>query len=262
MLRALNTAALGMNAQQRNVDNIANNMANASTNGYKQTRLVFHDLIYQNIQTGGQNEAEGNAAPASLQIGHGAAPVASVRDFRQGGLKQTGNNLDVAINGEGFLQIRRPDGSIAYTRDGNLNLDAEGNIVTHSGLMLEPDLNVPPEATNIRISQDGVVTAEFEGDPVGVELGQIELARFANAGGLKPIGGNLFEQTAASGPPTIATPGQDGMGLVRQGFLETSNVNIVREMTNLIEAQRAYEINSKMVTTTEDMLQIANNLKR
>jgi flagellar basal-body rod protein FlgG len=177
-------------------------------------------------------------------------------------MKQTGNDLDVAITGEGFMQVRRPDGSIAYTRDGNLGLDAEGNVVTHTGLRIEPDLNVPPEATAIRISQDGIVTAEFEGDPIGVELGQIELARFANEGGLEPIGGNLFEQTAASGPPTIATPGQDGMGMLRQGFLEGSNVDIVREMTNLIEAQRAYEINSKMVTTTEDMLQIANNLKR
>lgn len=262
MLRALNTAALGMNAQQRNVDNIANNMSNASTTGYKQTRLVFHDLIYQNIQTGGQNEAEGNEAPASLQIGHGATPVASVRDFRQGGMKQTGNSLDLAINGDGFLQIRRPDGSIAYTRDGNFSLDAEGNIVTHSGLMLEPDISVPPDATSVRISQDGIVTAEFEDDPVGVELGQIELARFANPEGLEPKGGNLYEETAASGPPTIAPPGMDGTGFVRQGFLEASNVDIVREMVSLIEAQRAYEVNSKMITTTEDMLQIANNLKR
>lgn len=262
MLRALNTAALGMNAQQRNVDNIANNMANASTTGYKQTRLVFQDLIYQNIQAGGQNEAEGNEAPSMLQIGHGATPIASVRDFRPGGLKETGNSLDLAINGDGFLQIQRPDGSIAYTRDGNFSLDGDGNIVTHSGLMLEPNLNVPPEATSIRISQDGVVTAEFEGDPMGMELGQIELARFTNPEGLEPKGGNLFEETMASGPPTLATPGQDGMGLVRQGFLETSNVDIVREMVSLIEAQRAYEVNSKMITTTEDMLQVANNLKR
>lgn len=262
MLRALNTAALGMNAQQRNVDNIANNMSNASTTGYKQARLVFHDLLYQNVQAGGQNEAEGDEAPSSLQIGHGATPIASVRDFQQGGFKETGNDLDIAVNGDGFLQIRQPDGSIAYTRDGNFSLDADGNIVTHSGLMLEPDLNVPPEATSIRISQDGIVTAELEDDPVGIELGQIELARFSNPEGLEPKGGNLFEETASSGPPTITTPGEDGTGLVRQGFLESSNVDIVREMVGLIEAQRSYEVNSKMITTTEDMLQVANNLKR
>lgn len=262
MLRALNTAALGMSAQQKGVDNIANNLANASTNGYKQSRLVFHDLLYQNIQTHGQAEAEGASPPASLQIGHGAAPIATVRDFKQGSLEQTGNALDIAIQGKGFFQIRRPDGSIAYTRDGNFTLNADGNIVTQTGLSLEPDINIPPEATNISISQDGLVTARFPGDPGPVELGQIELARFPNPAGLTPKGGNLFEQTKASGQPTIGTPGRDGLGMVRQSFLESANVDVVQEMVSLIEAQRAYEVNSKMVTTAEQMLQMANNLKR
>lgn len=262
MLRALNTAALGMQAQQQDVDNIANNMSNASTTGYKQSRVVFEDLLYQNVQAGGRNEAAGQETPAALQIGHGSTPVATVRDFEQGGFEETGNPLDMAIAGDGFFQVQRPDGSVAYTRDGNFQLDGDGNIVTHSGLPVEPDINVPPDAESIRVSQDGIVTAEFADDPRGVEIGQIELARFTNPGGLEPTGGNLFEETTASGQPIIAPPGQDGQGSIRQGFLESSNVDIVKEMVNLIEAQRAYEINSNMVTTTEDMLQVASNLKR
>ena len=262
MLRALRTASLGMTTQQAGVDNIANNLANANTTGYKRSTIVFQDLLYQTVQAAGEGEAGSGSQPASLQMGHGAAAIATVRNFTQGGLTETGNRLDIAINGDGFLQIRRPDGTIAYTRDGSFSLDGDGAVVTQTGLALEPDISIPAEAVAIHISQDGVVAVRLQGEPEMSEVGQLELARFSNPGGLIPLGGNLFEQSEASGEPTIGTPGQEGIGLIRQGFLETSNVDVVKEMVDLIAAQRAYEINSKMVTTSEDMLQIANNLKR
>jgi flagellar basal-body rod protein FlgG len=262
MLRALHTAALGMSAQQAGVDNIANNLANANTTGFKRSTIVFQDLLYETIQAAGQNEASGSSQPATLQMGHGAAAVATVRNFTQGGFIETGNRLDVAISGDGFFQIRRPDGAIAYTRDGTLTLNADGTISSQTGLPLEPDLTVPPDAVELHISQDGLITIRLQGDSRTVEIGQLELARFTNPGGLKPLGGNLYDHTEASGEPTIGSPGQDGLGMIRQGFLEAANVDVVQEMVNLITAQRAYEINSKMLTTSEEMLQIANNLKR
>ena len=260
MLRALRTAALGMSAQQTGVDNTANNLANANTTGYKRSSIVFHDLLYQNVQAHG--EESGGAAPASMQMGHGATAIATVRNFAQGSLAETGNALDIAINGDGFFQVRKPDGTIAFTRDGTFALSADGEIVTQTGLPIEPDIAIPPEATDIHISQDGIVSARMQGEPEPIELGQLELARFANPGGLGSLGGNLFEQTSASGQPTIGLPGDDGLGMLGQGFLETANVDVVQEMVNLITAQRAYELNSKMVTTSEEMLQIANNVKR
>ena len=262
MLRALRTASLGMTTQQAGVDNIANNLANANTTGYKRSTIVFQDLLYQNVQAAGQGEAGGGAQPSSLQMGHGAAAIATVRNFTQGGLTESGNPLDFAINGEGFFQISRPDGTIAYTRDGTFTLSGDGAVVTQTGLPLEPDISVPAEAVEIHVSQDGVVSVRLQGEPEMSEIGQLELAQFPNPGGLIPLGGNLFEQSEASGEPTIGTPGQEGIGMIRQGFLETSNVDVVKEMVDLIAAQRAYEINSKMVSTSEDMLQIANNLKR
>lgn len=261
MLRALRTAALGMSTQQAGVDNIANNLANANTAGYKKTTVVFQDLLYQTVQASGESE-QGGAQPSSLQMGHGAAAVATVRHFTQGGLNETKNPFDMAINGDGFFQLRRPDGTVAYTRDGSFTLNEDGLVVTQSGLALEPDLEIPPDAVEIHISQDGIVKARFSGEPEPVELGQIELARFTHPGGLNPLGGNLYEQTETSGEPTIGTPGEDGFGGVMQYYVETSNVDVVKEMVELISAQRAYEINSKMVTTSEEMLQIANNLKR
>jgi flagellar basal-body rod protein FlgG len=262
MLRALHTAALGMSAQQAGVDNTANNLANANTTAYKRSTIVFHDLLYQTVQTSGQEETAGATPPATLQIGHGATAIATVRNFAQGGFLQTDNPLDLAINGDGFFQVRRPDGTIAFTRDGTFTLDAEGTIVTQTGLPLEPDLNIPPEASEIHISQDGLVSVRLQGEPDAIEVGLLELVRVPNPGGLQALGGNLYEQTAASGEPTIDTPGSEGLGGIRQGFLEAANVDVVQEMVNLITAQRAYEINSKMITTSEDMLQIANNLKR
>ena len=261
MIRALRTAALGMSAQQSGVDNIANNLANANTTGYKRSTIVFQDLLYQTVQAPGQGEAQATQ-PASLQMGHGAAAIATVRNFTQGGLTETGNTFDIAINGDGFLQVQRPDGSIAYTRDGTLTLSAEGQLITQTGLPVEPDISIPPEAVQVNVSQDGIVTARLQGEADLIELGQIELARFANPAGMHPLGGNLYEVSEASGEPTIGTPGDDGLGVIRQGFLEAANVDVVKEMVNLITAQRAYEINSKMVNTSDDMLQIANNLKR
>ncbi len=262
MLRALHTAALGMAAQQTGVDNIANNLANANTTGYKRSTVVFQDLLYQSIQAAGEGEAGGTPPPASLQLGSGAAAIATVRNFTQGSLVDTGNSLDLAINGDGFLQVRKTDGTVAFTRDGSLSLNANGTITTQTGLPVEPDLSVPSNATEIHISQDGIVSARLQGDTDMIEIGQLELARFQNSAGLRSVGGNLYEQTEASGEPSIGTPGQDGLGTVRQGYLEGANVDVVQEMVNLISAQRAYEINSKMVTTSESMLQVANNLKQ
>lgn len=258
MLRALRTAALGMSAQQTSVDNTAHNLANANTTGFKRTNVVFQDLLYQSVQRGG----EGRQRPAQMQLGTGAAVVATQRTFLQGGLEQTGNALDLAVNGEGFLQARRPDGTVVYTRDGAFTLDAEGRIVTQSGLALEPDLAVPPETQEIQIGSDGVVRVRLQSEPEAVEIGQIEVARFSNPAGLRAIGGNLYEQTEASGEPQIGPPAEGGAGLLQQGFLESSNVDVVQEMVDLITAQRAYEMNSKMVTTSEEMLQIANSMKR
>ena len=261
MLRALRTAALGMSAQQNSVDNTANNLANANTTGYKRSTVVFQDLLYQNVRASGE-EAGGGAAPASMQMGHGAAAVATMRNFGQGSMTETGNSLDMAINGDGFFQVRRPDGSIAFTRDGTFTLSADGELVTQNGLLVEPDVIIPPEAVEVNVSQDGIVMARLQGEPDPIELGQVELARFANPAGLRGLGGNLYEPTDASGEPTIGIPGTDGLGMISQGYLEAANVDVVQEMVNLISAQRAYELNSKMVTTSEEMLQIANNVKR
>ena len=261
MLRALRTAALGMSTQQAGVDNIANNLANANTTGFKRSAVVFQDLLYQTVQASGEEQG-GAAPPASMQIGHGAAAVATARQFTQGGLTETGGALDLALDGDGFFQVRRPDGSVAFTRDGTFTLSPDGLLVTQTGLPLEPDVEIPPEAVEVHVSQDGIVAARMQGEPDLVELGQIELARFANPTGLRALGGNLYEQSDASGEPTLGVPAQDGFGGVRQGYLEASNVDVVKEMVDLIAAQRAYEINSKMVTTSEDMLQIANNIKR
>lgn len=262
MLRALRTAALGMTAQQAGVDNIANNLANANTTAFKRQTIVFHDLLYESVQASSDAEATGGANPGSLHIGHGATAVTTVRSFSQGGLTQTGNSLDVGIRGQGFLQVNRPDGSISYTRDGTLSLDAEGNIVTQDGLPIEPGISVPPEAAEIHISGDGLISVRIAGEPELVTLGQLELARFSNPAGLLPVGANQYEQTENSGEPTLGTPGQDGLGDLIQGFLESSNVDVVQEMVNLITAQRAYEINSKMITAGDEMLQTANGIKR
>ncbi len=262
MLRALRTGALGMMAQQRGVDNIANNLANANTTGFKRATIVFNDLLYQTVSAPGEGQNSGAAEPATLQMGHGATAIATVRNFLQGSFTETSNPLDIAINGEGFLQVAKPDGTVAYTRDGTLTLSSEGTIVTQGGLPLEPEISIPPDASRVTISQDGTVEALIEGDALPVVLGQIELARFNNTAGLQAIGGNLYMESAASGEPIISSAGENGLGVIRQGFVESSNVAVVQEMVNLITAQRAYEVNSKVVTTADQMLSQANQIKR
>ncbi|NBB86262.1 MAG: flagellar basal-body rod protein FlgG [Bacteroidetes bacterium] len=262
MLRSLRTASLGMSAQQTGVDNIANNLANANTTSFKRSTMVFHDLLYQTIQTSGTDGEGRNTAPASLQMGHGAAAISTVRNHQQGGFVETGNSLDLAINGDGFFQVRTADGDLAFTRDGTFTINSDGMVVTQNGAELDPDIAIPPETVEIYVNEQGMISARLQGEVAPVDLGQIEMARFFNPGGLRSMGGNLYEQTVASGEPEIGVGGEQGFGRIRQGFLESSNVDVVQEMVNLISAQRAYEINSKMVSTSEEMLQVTNNLKR
>ena len=264
MFRALSTGALGMSAQQRSVDNIANNLANVSTTGFKRSTIAFQDLFYENIASSKHGAAASrvsNDGP-SLQVGHGSRAVATIRNFMQGSLAETGNALDLAVSGQGFFQVEMPDGSIAYTRDGTFSRDATGMLVNSSGLPLADQIEIPADAVAVEISQSGVITALMAGDNRQIELGQIELAKFVNTGGLEARGDNLFSETDASGMPFFGVPGTDGFGVVRQGYLEQSNVDIVNEMVRLIEAQRAYETNSKMVQTAEDMMQVTNSIKR
>lgn len=264
MFRALSTAALGMSAQQKSVDNIANNLANVGTTGFKRSTIAFQDLYYENISASKHGSAASRISNDSptLQIGHGSRAVATIRNFMQGSMAETGNALDVGISGSGFFQVEMPDGTISYTRDGNFSRDATGMLVNNSGLPLADQIEIPTDAMAIEISQDGTVTAMMAGDNRQVDLGQIELAKFSNPGGLEAKGDNLFSETEASGMPFYGTPGSEGFGATRQGYLEQSNVDIVKEMVQLIEAQRAYETNSKMVQTAEDMMGVTNSIKR
>ncbi|MDI6402126.1 flagellar basal-body rod protein FlgG [Balneolaceae bacterium ANBcel3] len=264
MFRALSTGALGMSAQQRSVDNVANNLANVNTTGFKRTSIAFQDMFYQNLASsshGASASRPSNDGP-SLQVGHGARAVATIRNFMQGPVEETGSALDIAISGSGFFQVEMPDGSIAYTRDGNFSRDSTGLLVNNSGLPLSDMIEVPMEAVAIDISQDGIVTAQMAGDRGQVDLGQIELAKFINPSGLSAMGDNLYAETEASGMAFYGNPGEEGFGVLRQGYLEQSNVDIVNEMVKLIEAQRAYETNSKVVQTAEDMMQVTNSIKR
>lgn len=262
MSRALFTAATGMIAQQMNVDNIANNLANVNTTGFKKSKLEFQDLLYQQLRLAGATQAEGAQVPVELQIGYGTRPVATQRLFKQGNIVPTGNPMDVSIDGDGFLQLTLPDGSTAYTRDGALKLSAEGSIVTSDGYSLEPQITIPADATAINISSNGEIAVLLPGDTDMQAVGQLETARFVNPAGLKSVGRNLFLETPASGNPNIGTPDDQGFGKLSQGFLELSNVEVVDEMVSMIVAQRAYEINSKAIQTSEEMLSNANNLKR
>ncbi|MDZ7772903.1 MAG: flagellar basal-body rod protein FlgG [Balneolaceae bacterium] len=260
--RALSIAALGMSAQQKMVDNIANNLANVNTTSFKKSDIAFQDLFYQNIATSKRGSGGQGEEGPQLQLGHGSKPVATVRNFSQGAMQETGGSTDLAINGAGFFQVRKSDGSIAYTRDGNFSMNSEGRLITQSGLTLADDIDIPEDTVGLSISQDGLVTARLAGDQGQIELGQIELAKFVNPGGLSAEGDNLYQETAQSGTPFYGTPGMDGFGSLQQGFLEQSNVEIVTEMVNLIQAQRAYETNSKMVQTAEDMMAMTNSIKR
>lgn len=262
MIRSLWCAASGMEAQQLKMDNISNNLANASTVGFKRSRVDFQDLLYQTLKEPGVESTNGNQIPTGMQLGLGVRPAAITKIFLQGDYQKTDNDLDLAIEGRGFFQITLPDGTIAYTRCGAFKLDSEGTIVTSDGYKLEPEITIPSDATSITVTDDGTISVMTPGTTTPSEVGTIELATFPNQAGLKSIGRNLFIKTEASGDETTGTPGLDGYGTIAQGFLEMSNVSVVDEMVNMIVSQRAYEINSKAVQTSDEMLQTANNLKR
>jgi len=262
MIKAMRTAASGMVAQQLNVDNISNNLANVNTTGFKRSKVEFQDVLYQNYRRAGTVSAVGALVPTNLAIGYGARAVATVRDYSPGDLNMTGNPLDLAISGAGFFQVLMPDGSIGYTRDGAFKISADGQLVTSDGFFLQPDITIPQDASSIAIGLDGDVSVLIPGNQDPQSLGQLELARFVNPAGLSAAGHNLFNPTVASGTAITGTPTLDGFGRIDQGTLEVSNVEVVDEMVNMIIAQRAYEINSKAIQTSDDMTQIANNLKR
>jgi flagellar basal-body rod protein FlgG len=255
MIRSLWIAKTGMEAQQTQLDTISHNLSNVATNGYKRSHAVFEDLIYQNLRQTGANTTEQTQLPTGLQVGLGVRAVATSRIFSQGNLQQTTNNLDLAIKGNGFFQIQQPDGTTAYTRDGSFQLDANGQIVTNNGYTLLPGITVPANAQSLTVGADGTVTVTVPGNAQPQNLGQIQLANFINPAGLEPRGQNLFTETASSGAPNAGAPNANGMGALQQGFVETSNVNVVEELVQMIQTQRAYELNSKAVQTSDQMLQ-------
>ena len=263
MIRALFSAASGMTAQQMNVDNIAHNLANANTVGFKMRRAQFQDLLYQNLIQPGAAAGTQTTVPSGLQLGLGARPAANEVIFTQGSFLNTNNPLDLVIEGRGFFQIRRPSGELAYTRAGTFQLNRDGVLVTADGDPLEPQITLPPEAQSITIAQDGTVSFTQQGQTSAQLAGQIQLANFANPAGMTSIGRNLFIPTDASGEPTVGNPGgQEGIGTLLQGFVEQSNVSVVEEFINLIMSQRAYEANSKVVRAADEMYQQVNNVTR
>jgi flagellar basal-body rod protein FlgG len=262
MIRALYSAASGMAAQQMSVDNIANNLANANTNGFKMRRTQFQDLLYQSYVQPGAAAGSQTTVPSGLQLGLGTRPASNEIIFQQGNFQATGNPLDLVIQGKGFFQIRLPTGEIAYTRDGGFQLDRDGNMVTANGDPLEPQITIPPQAQSISIGSDGTVSYTQPGQTASQVAGQIQLSNFTNPAGLNAIGKNLFLQTDASGDPTIGNPGgQEGLGSLTQGYVEGSNVSVVEEFINMIVSQRAYEANAKMVKTADEMYQMINNVQ-
>ncbi len=254
MIRSLWIAKTGLDTQQTRIDVIANNLANVSTQGFKRTRAVFEDLMYQTIRQPGGFTAEATQLPTGLQLGSGARTVATERIHTQGALEETGNVRDLAIRGAGFFQVELPDGTLAYTRAGSFSLDPDGQLVTASGYVLQPAINVPDNALSLTIGRDGTVSVTQPGNAASMQIGQLQLATFVNPGGLESLGENLYLETDASGPPNLLAPGIDGAGLVMQGWVETSNVNVAEELVNMIQAQRAYELNSKVVQTSDQML--------
>ncbi len=254
MMRALRSAASGMVAQQTHIDTIAHNMANVGTTGFRRQRAEFQDLIYQNVRTAGGRTGDGGTLPTGVQIGQGTRTVSTEFMHTQGALQSSGNPLDVAIEGDGFFQITRPGGDVAYTRAGNFKLDNNGRLVTVDGMPLEPSITIPQDATSITISPDGTLSVTQPGSTQTMELGQLQIARFPNPGGLQALGRSLFRPTSASGQPLVVQPGQEGAGTLSQGFLEGSNVEVVNEMIDLISSQRAYEINQRVIQASDDML--------
>jgi flagellar basal-body rod protein FlgG len=255
MIRSLFIAKTGMEAQQTQLDTISHNLANVGTNGFKRSHAVFEDLIYQNMRQSGANTTDQTQLPTGLQLGLGVRTVATSRNFSQGNLQQTTNNLDLAIKGSGFFQIQMPDGTTAYTRDGSFQLDSAGQIVTNNGYTLLPGITIPANAQSVTVGQDGTVSVVVPGNTAPQTLGQIQVANFVNPSGLEPRGQNLFAETASSGTPNAGAPNANGLGALQQGFVETSNVNVVEELVQMIQTQRAYELNSKAVQTSDQMLQ-------
>ena len=260
MIRSLWIAKTGLDAQQTQLDVISNNLANVSTSGFKRSRAVFEDLLYQTVRQPGAQSSQQTQLPTGLQIGTGVRPVATERVFTQGNLQQTSNSLDVAINGQGFLQVALPDGTTAYTRDGSLHLDNQGQLVTSSGYTLTPAITIPASAQTITVGRDGTVSVTSAASVTPTQVGAIQLANFVNPAGLQARGENLYVESAASGSPSTNAPGSNGVGVLSQGYIETSNVNVVEELVNMIQTQRAYEINSKAVQTSDQMLQRLSHL--
>jgi flagellar basal-body rod protein FlgG len=262
MIRSLYTAATGMKANQTFVDTIAHNLSNVNTVGYKKQQVEFEDLMYQSLQRPGGEQEDGHRVPVGIEVGLGSRVVAINRAFLQGNMEQTGNDTDIAIMGHGFFQVRLPDGEIGYTRNGAFKINDEGYLTTSQGYMLDPPINIPDDKISLSVSDSGEVTCARRGQTNSDVLGQIELARFINPAGLMADGGTVFRQSDASGSPIVGTPGEENFGVVKNQYTESSNVQMVEEMVNMIVAQRAYEISSKAITTSDEMLQTANSLKR
>ena len=262
MIRSLWTSATGMQAQALNLDVISNNLANVNTSGFKKSRAEFQDVLYETLLPAGTSSSQDTEIPAGIQLGHGTRPSTVLKLFSQGNMENTQNELDLAIEGDGFFQITLPNGETAYTRDGAFKLDSDGRIVNSDGFTMEPEIAIPSDAMSISVGLDGTVSVLQAGESTPSEIGTIELARFINPAGLISMGKNLFIRSEASGNEMTGTAGEDGMGTLAQGFLEMSNVSVVDEMVNMITAQRAYESNSKAIQAADDMLQLANNVKR
>ncbi|WP_437610721.1 flagellar basal-body rod protein FlgG [Erwinia sp. V71] len=260
MIRSLWIAKTGLDAQQTNMDVIANNLANVSTNGFKRQRAVFEDLMYQTLRQPGAQSSEQTTLPTGLQIGTGTRPVATERLHSQGNLSQTSSSKDVAINGQGFFQVQMPDGTTAYTRDGSFQTDSNGQLVTNSGFPVQPAITIPANSLSMTVARDGTVSVTQAGNAASVQVGQLTLATFVNDAGLESVGENLYMETQASGAPTESAPGNNGAGTLYQGYVETSNVNVAEELVSMIQTQRAYEINSKAISTSDAMLQKLSQL--
>jgi flagellar basal-body rod protein FlgG len=255
MMRSLWIAKTGMEAQQTQLDAISHNLANASTNGYKRSHAVFEDLMYQNLRQAGANSTDQTTLPTGLQLGLGTRAVAISRSFAQGNLQASSNTLDVAVSGQGFFSVTMPDGTTGYTRDGSFQVNAQGQLVTNNGYQVQPGITIPANATAVAIGNDGTVSATLPGQSQPQTVGKIALTSFINPAGLDPKGQNIYAETAASGTPNGGTAGQNGLGIIQQGFVETSNVNVVEELVGMIQTQRAYELNSKAIKTADEMLQ-------
>ncbi|NDY97103.1 flagellar basal-body rod protein FlgG [Wenzhouxiangella limi] len=258
-MKALWIAKTGLDAQQTKMAVVSNNLANVGTTGFKKGRAAFEDLVYQNVRQAGGQQAQDAEMPSGLYLGTGARVVSTEKLFGQGNLQQTENAFDVAILGRGFFQIQQPDGTVAYSRDGSFQVNSQGQMVTSSGYQVQPNINIPQGAQSVTIGRDGTVTVRLAGQAEPVQVGLMQLADFINPAGLEPLGENLFVETGASGPPLQGNPGINGLGSLSQGSLESSNVNVVEELVNMIETQRAYEMNSKAISSSDEMLRYINN---